>query len=186
VKNEDRKKLKEIVDWWTDYTSFHHVELNDNLSKGNIEGGISTILEKSLGAVAKAGHTPIQEVLNYSERIKEKGLLFMDTPGFDPVSVTGLVAGGCNMVAFTTGRGSMFNTSIVPTIKISTNSEIKNRLPDDIDLDAGTILNGKSVEEIGMEIYKEIIAVASGKRTNGEKQQLGIEEFVPWQFGEIL
>ena len=186
VKNEDREKLKKIVNWWADYTSFHHVELNDNLSKGNMEGGISTILEKSLGAIAKAGHEPIQEILDYAEKIKQKGLLFMDTPGFDPVSVTGLIAGGCNMVAFTTGRGSMFNASIVPTIKISTNSELKNRLPDDMDIDAGVILQGRSVEEVGVDIYKEIVAVASGKRTKGEKQLLGTEEFVPWQFGEIL
>jgi altronate dehydratase len=186
VQDEDREKLNGIIGWWAEYASFHRVEMNDNLSKGNMEGGISTILEKSLGAVAKAGSAPISGVLNYAERIGQSGLLFMDTPGFDPVSVTGLIAGGCNMIAFTTGRGSVFNTSIVPTVKISSNSEMKNRLPGDMDFDAGVILRGRTVEEVGMDIYTEIVAVASGKKTKGEEQQMGMEEFVPWQFGEIL
>jgi len=186
VKSEDKEKLRGIVGWWAEYASHHRVEMNDNLSKGNMEGGISTILEKSLGAVAKAGRAPIQKVLNYAERIEQSGLMFMDTPGFDPVSVTGLVAGGCNIVAFTTGRGSLFNASIAPTVKISTNSEMKNRLSGDMDFDAGVILRGGSIEEAGADIYREIISVANGKQTKGEEQRMGSEEFVPWQFGEIL
>jgi altronate hydrolase len=186
VNQDDKEKLDQIINWWQNYTAFNQVKLNDNLSKGNMEGGISTILEKSLGAVSKAGKSPVAKILNYAEPVTANGLLFMDTPGFDPVSVTGLVAGGCNLIAFTTGRGSMFNASIVPTVKISTNTKMYETLSDDMDLDAGLVLEGVSLDKMGRIIYKNLIETANGKPTKGEIQKMGTEEFVPWQFGEIL
>ena len=186
LNEDDKNKLDDIINWWEHYTAFNNVKLNDNLSKGNMAGGISTILEKSLGAISKAGISPICKVLHYAEQIKQRGLLFMDTPGFDPVSVTGLVAGGCNLIAFTTGRGSVLSTAIAPTVKISTNTELFTKLTDDIDLDTGCIMQGEKLEDVGIEIYKTLIDIASGKPTKGELCKMGTDEFVPWQFGEIL
>ena len=185
VKQEDKEKLHEIFSWWDDYTSKNSVNMNDNISPGNIEGGITTILEKSLGAIAKAGSSPITQVLDYAERITAKGFVFMNTPGFDPVSVTGIVAGGCNLVVFTTGRGSMYGCSIAPTIKISTNSNLFKRF-DDIDVDAGDVLKTGDIVECGCRIFQKFIDTANGAQTKSERNRVGMEEFVPWPVGAVL
>lgn len=184
--HEDRDKLRQIFSWWDDYTKKNNVEMNDNISFGNITGGISTILEKSLGAIAKGGSSAINQVIDYAERVTKKGLIFMNTPGFDPVSVTGLVAGGCNLVAFTTGRGSMYGCSIAPTLKIASTSELYKRFKDDMDIDAGKALSQIELTEVGEEIYNSLIGVANGNKTLSEKQGIGKEEFAPWQVGETL
>lgn len=179
-------RLLERIQWWLWHAGIYGVELDSNPSVGNKEGGLTTIAEKSLGAVAKAGSTALVDVYKYAEPITSKGFTFMDTPGFDPPSVTGLVAGGCNMVVFTTGRGSCFGLKPVPTIKVASNTPMYERMTDDMDLNAGEILNGRSVQEVGREIFDEILAVASGKRTKSELLGYGDEEFVPWQIGPTL
>lgn len=181
-----RERLNSIFQWWENYTRSHGVEHNDNLAPGNIAGGITTILEKTLGAVAKGGSAPLTEVLEYAEPICRSGFVLMNTPGFDPVSVTGLVAGGCNMVAFTTGRGSVYGCGIAPTIKISTTSELARRMSGDIDFDAGRLLETGDIDTIAQELFREIIEVASGRKTCSERLGLGWEEFVPWSLGETL
>jgi altronate dehydratase len=183
---EDRDKLAKIFSWWVEYARKNNVTMNDNLSSGNIAGGISTILEKSLGAVAKSGDSPVNQVVDYAEHITKKGVIIMNTPGFDPVSVTGLVAGGCNLVAFTTGRGSVYGCSIVPTIKIASNPDLYERLKDDMDIDAGKALTQNNISEVAGEIYKFLKKVADGTQTCSEKNGLGEEEFAPWQVGETL
>jgi altronate hydrolase len=186
VNTKDKKKLKEIFSWWQGYVKKNKVNLDNNLSLGNKEGGISTILEKSLGAIIKGGTSNIKQVLKYSEHITKHGLIFMDTPGYDPVSVTGLVAGGCQIIAFTTGRGSLYGCSIAPTIKISSNTSIFDKMKNDIDINAGKILEGIIMNEVGKEIYKYIIKIANGEKTKSEKNGIGWEEFVPWNTGETL
>jgi altronate hydrolase len=153
---------------------------------GNKEGGLTTIAEKSLGAIAKAGSTAMTAVYEYAEPITTKGFVFMDTPGFDPPSVTGLVAGGCNMMVFTTGRGSCFGLKPCPTIKVASNTPMFERMRDDMDINAGEILAGRPVEEVGREIFEKILAVASGEKTKSEQHGYGDEEFVPWQVGPML
>jgi altronate dehydratase len=184
--NEERAKLEKTFAWWSHYTELHQAEMNNNLALGNIEGGITTIVEKSLGAVSKSGFSQISRVVDFAEPTQGHGLVLMNTPGFDPVSVTGLVAGGCNIVAFTTGRGSTYGCSIAPTIKISSNSAVFKKMSGDIDVDAGRMLSGVSQEEVAIDIYREVIAVANGKQTSSESLGLGWEEFAPWQVGETL
>ena len=179
-------KLIERIKWWEWYTGVFGAELDNNPSVGNKEGGLTTIYEKSLGAVAKAGSTALCDVHHYAEPMTTKGLVVMDTPGFDPVSVTGLVAGGANVVVFTTGRGSCFGCKPVPSIKIATNTPMYERMIDDMDIDAGTVLSGHSLQSLGEEIFDEILAVASGKKTKSELQNLGEEEFIPWIVGPTL
>jgi altronate hydrolase len=179
-------KLLAQVQWWKWYTGLFGAEVNNNPSVGNKEGGLTTIAEKSLGAVAKAGSTALVDVYQYAEPVTAKGLVYMDSPGFDPASVTGIVAGGANVVVFTTGRGSCFGFKPTPSIKIATNTPMYERMLDDMDLNAGEILTGKSVRAVGYEIFEEILAVASGKRTKSEEQGIGEEEFVPWTPGPVL
>ena len=179
-------KLLERIRWWEWYAGVFGATLDNNPSPGNKAGGLTTIYEKSLGAVAKGGSTALVDVYQYAEPITAKGLVVMDTPGLDPVSVTGLVAGGSNLIAFTTGRGSCFGCKPTPSIKIATNTPLFERLPDDMDLDAGTILAGRAVADVGREIFTELLAVASGKKTKSEKLGLGDEEYVPWMVGPIL
>lgn len=179
-------KLNAVFDWWKNYSERHNVNLNNNLSPGNIAGGITTIIEKSLGAVSKGGTEPLADVVGYSEQIPNKGFVLMNTPGFDPVSVTGLVAGGCNIVCFTTGRGSVYGCSIAPTIKISTNTPLYNRMQDDIDFNAGEVISGATIEKTGLELMKFIVQVANGNKTKSEINNLGWEEFTPWPIGETL
>lgn len=180
-------KLSERIDWWKHYTSINGGSLDNNPSPGNKLGGLTTILEKSLGAVAKSGASGLVDVLQYGEMMRKTGFQFMDSPGFDPVSVTGQIASGCNIVCFTTGRGSAFGSKPSPTIKLGSNSDLKQRMPDDIDVDCGAILLGtKSVAEMGDEIYNKIIDVASGTHSFSEQQGLGDLEFVPWQVGATM
>jgi len=180
------EKLLALMHWWEQYTSLHGAEIDNNPAPGNKEGGLTTIYEKSLGAVMKSGTTPLIAVYDYAERIRHRGFCFMDTPGHDPVSVTGLVAGGCNLIAFTTGRGSCLGFKPTPVLKISTNTPLYERMPEDMDLDAGVILNGVSIEDVGHQIFEELIAVASGKKTKSEQQGLGDHEFAPWALGPVL
>jgi altronate hydrolase len=179
-------KLLERIQWWLWHTGLYGVEIDNNPSVGNKEGGLTTIAEKSLGAVAKAGSTAMTEVYQYSESITGKGFVVMDTPGFDPPSVTGLVAGGCNLMVFTTGRGSCFGLKPCPTIKVASNTPMYERMIDDMDLNAGEILAGRSVDDVGRELFEKILAVASGERTKSERLGYGDEEFVPWQVGPTL
>lgn len=180
------EKLLERVRWWEDYCRKFNVTIDNNPSVGNKKGGLTTIYEKSLGAVAKAGRTALNAVYEYAEQVTAKGFVFMDTPGFDPVSVTGLVAGGANVVVFTTGRGSCFGCKPAPSIKVASNTPMYQRMIDDMDINAGGILEGGSVEEVGREIFEKIISVASGEKTKSEAQGIGDEEFAPWIIGPIL
>ncbi|RLS51134.1 MAG: altronate dehydratase [Planctomycetota bacterium] len=179
-------KLVERIRWWEDYAAKFEAHIDNNPSVGNKKGGLTTIYEKSLGAVAKGGTTALRGVYEYSEPVTEKGLVVMDTPGYDPASVTGIVAGGCQVVVFTTGRGSCFGCKPSPTIKVSTNTPLYERMRDDMDIDAGPILNGKSIEEVGTEIFEQVLAVASGLPTKSEAQGIGDEEFCPWTWGPVF
>jgi altronate hydrolase len=180
------EKLIERIRWWERYTAFFGVEIDNNPSIGNKKGGLTTIYEKSLGAIAKAGSTALQEVYRYAEPVTKKGFVIMDTPGYDPASVTGMVAGGANMIVFTTGRGSCFGCKPVPTVKVATNTEMYERMIDDMDVNAGRILEGAPVEEVGREIFEKIIAVAGGEQSKSEAQGIGDEEFCPWSIGPVL
>lgn len=181
------KKLLDRVRWWEDYTQRNRGSLDNNPSPGNKAGGLTTILEKSLGAVAKGGTSPLTGVYRYAEQITARGFTFMDSPGYDPVSVTGQIAGGCNLVCFTTGRGSAFGSKPSPTIKIASNTELAQRMPEDMDVDAGTILTKDvGVKEKGREIYELLLRIASGEKSKSETQGLGDYEFVPWQIGAVM
>jgi altronate hydrolase len=180
------RKLLDRIEWWKTYLARHGAKMDHNPSPGNIVGGITTVYEKALGGISKAGTTQLVDVLDYAERVKETGLVFMDTPGFDPVSVTGLVAGGANLICFTTGRGSVFGCKPTPSLKLATSSALYRHMTEDMDIDCGTILEGASIEEVGRHILDEIFAVASGKRTKSELLDVGGEEFAPWQPGPTL
>ncbi|TAM56393.1 altronate dehydratase [bacterium] len=181
------ERLLARIAWWREYTSRHEMELNNNPSHGNKAGGLTTILEKSLGAVAKSGTTPLQAVYEYAEPITEHGFVFMDTPGYDPVAVTGQVAGGANVICFTTGRGSTSGFKPAPCIKLATNTPMYERMSDDMDLNCGGIVTGdESIEQVGHRIFEHILAVASGERTRSEEYDYGDNEFVPWQLGAVM
>lgn len=180
-------KLLERIKWWEDYAKLFGAQIDNNPSVGNKKGGLTTIFEKSLGAIAKGGSSPLNAVYEFAEKVREKGFVVMDTPGYDPPSVTGMVAGGANVVVFTTGRGSCFGCKPVPTIKIATNSPMFRRMEDDMDINAGTILDGEgTVESVGAEIFEKIISVASGEKTKSEAQGIGDEEFCPWTPGPVF
>jgi altronate hydrolase len=180
-------KLDGLITWWENYAAMHGASLDNNPSPGNKRGGLTTILEKSLGAVAKGGQTPLAAVYGYSERVTEHGLVFMDTPGYDPVSATGQVAGGANVIAFTTGRGSCFGCRPVPSLKLTSNSALFASMEEDMDLDCGVIATGKAtIEEIGRNIFELIIATASGQKSKSEIFGYGDNEFVPWHLGATL
>ena len=181
------EKLNARLKWWEHYTRVHGAEMNNNPSPGNKAGGLSTILEKSLGAVAKGGTSPLNDVIEYAEPVRARGLVFMDSPGFDPCSATGQVASGATMIAFTTGRGSAYGCKPSPSIKLSSNSEIYARMKDDIDLDCGPIASGEStVEQKGSEIVECLLDVASGRKSKSEELGYGGVEFVPWQIGAVM
>jgi altronate hydrolase len=186
VSEEVGRKLLERIEWWRWYANLFGEVIDDNRSAGNAAGGLTTITEKSLGAIAKAGSTPLRDVYHYAEPITSRGLVVMDTPGFDPCSVTGLVAGGANIVVFTTGRGSCYGCKPTPSIKVATNTPMYRRMEDDMDIDAGTILSTSSVEEVGAQIFEKIASVASGEKTKSELHGIGDEEFVPWTIGPVL
>jgi altronate hydrolase len=180
------EKLVERIRWWEDYTARNAGEMNNNPSPGNKAGGLTTILEKSLGATAKGGHATLRAVYEYAEQVREHGFVYMDTPGYDPVAATGQVAGGANVVAFTTGRGSAFGCKPSPSIKLATNSDIYRRMEEDMDINCGDILEGVSLEEKGREIFAKVVAVASGEHTKSEDLGYGDNEFVPWQIGATM
>jgi altronate hydrolase len=181
------RKLLERIEWWREYTRANGASMDANPSPGNKAGGITTILEKSLGAVAKGGTTALADVVDYAAPVTSKGFVFMDTPGYDPVSVTGIVAGGANVVCFTTGRGSAFGCAPVPSIKIATSTQLYEHMSDDMDINAGQILDGTAtVPELGEAIFREVLAVASGEQTKSEALGYGEEEFVPWHIGTVM
>ena len=180
------RQLLARIEWWRSQLQSHGGDVNENPSPGNLRGGFTTVLEKALGGVSKGGTTPLMDVAAYGEKIAGKGLIFMDTPAYDPVSVTGMIAGGANLVLFTTGRGSVFGARGVPTIKLASNSKMFETMEEDMDINCGTILDGASVEAAGRQILDEMVAVASGKRTRSETVGIGDEEFVPWHPGPTL
>lgn len=180
-------RLRARLDWWEDYTARHGAAMDNNPSPGNKAGGLTTILEKSLGAVAKGGASPLVDVVEYAEPLTKRGLVFMDSPGFDPCSATGQVASGATLIAFTTGRGSAFGFKPSPSIKLSSNSDIYRRMTEDIDLDCGAIADGEStVEQKGAEILDYLLEVASGRRSKSEALGYGGSEFVPWLIGATM
>jgi altronate hydrolase len=180
------EKLIEIIKWWEGYTAKHGGSMDNNPSPGNKAGGLTTILEKSLGAAAKGGTTTLRGVYRYAERIDTKGFVFMDTPGYDPTSATGQVAGGANVLCFTTGRGSAYGCKPTPSIKLATNSDIYRCMIDDMDVNCGDIVDGVTVQEKGKEIFEKILAVASGEKSKSEELGYGDNEFVPWQIGATM
>jgi altronate hydrolase len=179
------EKLVERIRWWKDeYSVGRDVQINGQVSPGNQVGGLANIFEKSIGSSMKGGTGPLMEVYRYAEPVRQHGLVFMDTPGFDPVSATGQIAGGANLIAFTTGRGSMFGAKPVPSLKLATNTPMYERLTEDMDLNCGGILDGvASIESTGRAIFAALLAAASGERTKSEMLGLGDHEFVPWQIG---
>ena len=186
VSREVGEKLVGVIKWWEEYTARNNQSMDNNPSPGNKAGGLTTILEKSLGAAAKGGSTALTGVYNYAEPVTGKGFVFMDTPGYDPVSATGQVAGGANILAFTTGRGSAYGCKPTPSIKLATNSDIYRRMIDDMDINCGDILDGASMEAKGQEIFDYLLRVASGEHSKSEQLGYGDAEFVPWQLGATM
>lgn len=186
VTPEVGQKLLDRVRWWEWYTGLFGARIDNNPSPGNKAGGLTTIYEKSLGALAKAGSTPLVEVVDYAAPLRTPGLVFMDTPGYDPPCTTGLVAGGANVLVFTTGRGSVLGLKPTPCIKVATNTPMYQRMIDDMDLDAGVILDGEPVEAVGARLFELILEVASGAATKSERAGVGEEEFAPWTIGPTL
>ena len=181
------ERLRERVAWWEHYTAADGTNLDSNPSPGNRAGGITTIEEKSLGAVAKGGGSPLADVVAYAEPVRSRGLVFMDTPGYDPVSVTGIVAGGATVVCFTTGRGSVFGGKPAPTLKLATTTDLYKRMAGDMDMNAGAVLDGDAtVPELGAQLFDRLLGVASGALTCSEELGFGDEEFTPWQLGAVL
>ncbi|HVU15176.1 MAG TPA: altronate dehydratase family protein [Phototrophicaceae bacterium] len=186
INREVGEKLIAKVHWWEDHARKHNMEIDNNPSAGNKVGGLTTILEKSLGAVAKGGSTPLMDVFDYAAPITTRGFTFVDTPGYDPVSATGQVAGGCNLIVFTTGRGSVFGYKPAPSIKVATNTTMYEHMTDDMDFNAGKVLDGADMQQAAAELLDLVIAVASGQESKSEAQGVGEEEFVPWNLGGTL
>ncbi len=187
VSPEVAQKLIDRIRWWENYTEINGGSMDNNPSPGNKQGGLTTILEKSLGAAAKGGSTPLTDVFQYAEQVTTPGFVFMDTPGYDPVATTGQIAGGAQVVVFTTGRGSAFGSKPAPTIKVATSDRLYAQMPDDMDINCGDIVSqGVSLQDKGAEILERIIAVASGEKTKSEALGLGDNEFVPWQVGAVM
>jgi altronate hydrolase len=186
-RREVGEKIVQRIKWWEEYTARNKGEMNNNPSPGNKAGGLTTILEKSLGAVAKGGTTGLMDVFEYAKPVTTKGFVFMDTPGYDPVSATGQVAGGANMICFTTGRGSVYGCKPSPSLKLATNTPMYERMEDDMDINCGEILDGSmSVQEAGEKIFRLILATASGEPSKSERHGFGADEFVPWQLGAVM
>ena len=187
VSREVGEKLVALMRWWEEYTAREGAEMDANPSPGNKAGGLTTILEKSLGAMAKAGGTNLVDVVRYAEPVTARGFVFMDTPGYDPVAATGQVAGGANLVCFTTGRGSVFGCKPAPSIKLATNTPMFRRMEDDMDVNCGSVLDGaETVAECGQRIFDLILRVASGEKTKSEQFDFGAAEFAPWQIGATM
>jgi len=179
-------RIDDKIAWWLDYAARNGVELDSNPSAGNREGGITTIWEKSLGAVLKGGTAPLSDVVDYAEPVAKPGLTFMDTPGYDPVSATGMVAGGANVLAFTTGRGSVYGSRPVPCLKISSTTQLFERMPHDIDFDAGGATTRNAQLEHGTRLFEAVVRMASGEHSKSELLGFGAEEIVPWRVGAVL
>ncbi len=180
-------KLIARLKWWEDYTARNGGEMDNNPSAGNKAGGLTTILEKSLGAIAKSGTTNLVEVYEYAQAVTAKGLVFMDTPGYDPVSATGQVAGGANLICFTTGRGSAYGCAPSPSLKLSTNTALWLKQEDDIDINCGEVVDGTAgIDELGERIFRLMLETASGRKTKSELHGYGQNEFVPWQLGAVM
>jgi len=187
VRREVGEKLVERIRWWEHYTEINQGEMNNNPSPGNKAGGLTTILEKSLGAVAKGGTTNLEAVYEYAETVKAHGFVYMDTPGYDPVSATGQVVGGANLICFTTGRGSAYGCAPSPSLKLSTNTALWTKQEDDMDINCGDIVDGKiSIQDMGEKIFQHILDCASGKPSKSESHGYGQNEFVPWQVGAVM
>jgi altronate hydrolase len=187
VSPEVAAKLIERIRWWERYTELNGGSMDNNPSPGNKQGGLTTILEKSLGAAAKGGTTPLTDVFQYAETVTTHGFVFMDTPGYDPVATTGQIAGGAQVVVFTTGRGSAFGSKPAPTIKVATNDRLFAQMPDDMDINCGDIVSkGVSIQDKGAEMLDMVLRVASGEKTKSEVLGLGDNEFVPWQVGAVM
>jgi altronate hydrolase len=187
VSRDVGEKLVSRIRWWEDYTTREKGEMNNNPSPGNKAGGLTTILEKSLGAVAKGGTTNLVEVYEYAEPVTAKGFVYMDTPGYDPVSATGQVAGGANMIVFTTGRGSAYGCAPAPSLKLSTNTALWVRQEEDIDLNCGEIVDGgATVAGLGERLFRLMLDTASGAKSKSEVHGYGQSEFVPWYVGAVM
>ena len=187
VKPEVAHKLIERIRWWEQYTAANGGEMNNNPSPGNKAGGLTTILEKSLGAVAKGGTSNLQAVYEYAEAVRARGFVYMDTPGYDPVSATGQVAGGANLICFTTGRGSAYGCAPAPSLKLSTNTALWQRQEEDMDINCGEIVDGRaSIAEMGQRIFELMLHTASGQASKSERHGYGQNEFVPWQVGAVM
>lgn len=186
VSHEIGQKLIDLIAWWEEHSRRHGIEIDFNRSAGNAAGGLSTIYEKSLGAVAKAGRTPLTGVYQYAEQVTASGFTYMDSPGYDPVAVTGQVAGGSNLVLFTTGRGSAFGFKPAPSIKISTNTLLYENMIEDMDFNAGQVLDGANIEQLGKDLFDFAVTVASGQKSKSEAQGVGEAEFAPWHLGSLL
>ena len=186
VSPEVGRKLLERLEWWRGYTAGQSTQFNGTVGPGNQQGGLANIFEKALGSIMKGGATPLQEVYQYAEPIDKTGLVFMDSPGYDPVAATGQIASGANLICFTTGRGSMFGSKPVPTIKLATNTPMFQRLEEDMDINCGLIVDGEcTIEEMGQRIFQHILRVASGESSKSELLGLGDNEFVPWHLGVV-
>jgi len=187
VSPEVANKLLARIAWWEAYTARNGMKMDNNPSAGNKAGGLTTILEKSLGAIAKSGTTRLVDVVEYAESVKARGFVYMDTPGYDPVSATGQVAGGANLICFTTGRGSAYGCAPSPSLKLSTNTALWTKQQEDIDIDCGTIVDGlETVDEVGERIFRLMLDTASGRATKSEQHGYGQNEFVPWQLGAVM
>ena len=181
------EKLIRRIKWWEAYTARNGNEMNNNPSPGNKAGGLTTILEKSLGAVAKGGTTNLVDVYEYAERVTAKGFVYMDTPGYDPVSATGQIAGGANLVCFTTGRGSAYGCKPAPSLKLATNTRLFEHQEEDMDLNCGGIVDGSaSIAAVGEKIFELMLATASGQPSKSERHGFGADEFVPWHLGAVM
>ena len=174
------------INWWKEYVAMYGGTVDNNPSVGNKAGGLTTITEKSLGAVSKSGSTALEAVYEYAEAVTSKGLVVMDSPGFDPASVTGKVAGGANLVMFTTGRGSCFGCKPSPVIKVATNTPLFETMNEDMDLNAGTVIDGEDLQVVGDRFFEYALAVASGEKTASEILNVGDHEFVPWTVGPTV
>jgi altronate hydrolase len=187
VSRDVGEKLVARIKWWEEYTTREKGEMNNNPSPGNKAGGLTTILEKSLGAVAKGGTTNLVDVYQYAQPVTAKGFVYMDTPGYDPVSATGQVAGGANLIVFTTGRGSAYGCAPAPSLKLSTNTQLWMRQEEDIDLNAGTIVDGAaSVDEVGEALFRLMLDTCSGRKSKSELHGYGQSEFIPWYLGAVM
>lgn len=186
VSPEVGRKLVDRIHWWEDYCARHNAQINNNPSAGNKAGGLTTVLEKSLGGIAKGGSTPLTEVYEYAQPVRASGLVFMDTPGYDPVSATGQVAGGANLICFTTGRGSAYGCAPSPSLKLATNTALWQRQSDDMDINCGGVLDGTdNIAELGERFFQMMLRTASGERSRSELHGYGQNEFVPWQLSAI-